>query len=259
MSRYAILPSNSLAETFPDNTTSNFTIPLSEPLDFPKNEHWKVELLEVQLPITFYNFEDFEDRNFTIGDENHVYREKIQNGSYSSALEILDRIDRIYEKFDLKKKKFEPIVYANNEHIIFIRLRKGQHVTFSSRLARVLGFPKKLSVPRGEISEIFRSATADPWKDFNHIFIYSDLVEDRLINSTTRALLGTVSIAKNEFGFLLVRSFLSPEQLKPRYEHYPTINIQLRNEIDQLVRFRAGSVVLKLKLTNARRNSGSFE
>lgn len=259
MSTYAILPSNSLAETFPENTTSNFTIPLSEPLDFPKNEYWKIGLLEVQIPITFYNFEDSDDRNIIFSDEHNLYREKIPNGSYNSAIEIIKKINKIFLKFDLAKKGFKKIFYLENIHTVLISLSKGQQITFSSRLSRILGFPRKLDVAHGKTQQVFRSSTANPWKDFNHIFIYSDLVEDRLVNSSSRALLGSVSINQNQFGSLLVRSFLSPELLKPRYEHYSTINFQLCNELDQTVRFRAGSVVLKLKFTNARRNSGSTE
>lgn len=259
MTTYAIIPSNSLAEAYPDNTTSNFTIPLSIPFEFPKNEHWRVELLEVQIPITFYNFEDHSNRSIVFKDEQGEVVGEIQNGLYNSAEEIIKKINGLYFRLGLFRKRFQQVLYKKPTHTIQINLNKGQKIVFCPTLARIFGFPEILEIENGQESQAFESKVADPWKDFHHIFIYSDLVEDRILNSDSLPLLGTVSLKDNHFGSLLVRSFLSPEVLKPRYERYSTINFQLRNQVNQLVRFRSGSVVLKLKFTNARRNQSSPE
>jgi len=260
MSKFAIIPSNSPAESFPDNKTSDFTIPLSEPLDFPKDEYWKVGLLEAQIPITFYNIDEPSDRSIVFKDEAGSFKEKIPAGSYPTALHVVREINKIGIRARWFDKFFEKIIYIENIDTVFIRLKSGQSIIFPQRIATVLGFPEVLSVDHGKKTQYFKSEKADSWKNFHYLFIYSDLVEDSILNSSLVPLLGTVTIKNTEFGTLQVKSFLSPELLKPRYEHYSAINFQIRNEIGQTVRFRAGSVVLKLIFINAAgRNSSGIE
>lgn len=252
MSKLAIFPSNSPAESYPENITSNFTIPLSDHLKFPTNENWKVGLIEAQIPISFYNLDDTEDQFITIKHEREVLNEKIPSGSYSSASDIVDKINKIYDRFNLFQKKFDKIYYIEVVHSVLIRLKQGQKIVFSPRIAEILGFPQMLELTDGQTkSKVFRSKTGDPWKNFHHLFIYSDLVENKFLNSDSVPLLGTVSIENFRFGSLVIKNYLEPELVKPRYSHYSSVNFQIRNELNQLVRFRAGSVVLKLIFTDA--------
>jgi hypothetical protein len=67
---FLVIPSNSQAESYPENKTSNFTIPLPY---HPESGKWKVALLEIQIPITFYNLDDSYSRNrFTLEDGDRI-------------------------------------------------------------------------------------------------------------------------------------------------------------------------------------------
>lgn len=247
MTTLAIFPSNSPAESYPGNRTSDFTIPLSEHLRFPKSEQWKVGLLEIQIPITFYNLDDSFDENIIVF-KHHTERfvEKVPAGSYKSITELVREINKILFRFRLLKN-FSKVYYYESSNTILIRVKQYQTIIFSPRVAKIFGLPEELKVENPESdSQVYRSQTADLWKDLHHLFIYSNITEDRIFNSSSIPLLGTVSIKNNRFGSLLVKNFPQPEVLKIRYDYYSSIHFEILNEAGENVRFRSGSVVLKL-------------
>lgn len=48
----------------------------------------------------------------------------------------------------------------------------------------------------------------------------------------------------------MLKTFYPPEYFNVRYNHYHAITIKLVNDIQEPLRFRAGSVVLKLLFLN---------
>jgi hypothetical protein len=131
-----------------------------------------------------------------------------------------------------------------------VQLKQHQRITFSERLAQVLSLPKNIEFSSpGRLKQVFKSRTrVDPWRNFHHLFIYSDIVADCIVNQTTKPLLQTVNISYENFGNLSVRTFYPPDYIKLRYDHYSTLNFQIKDESGEFVRFRSGSVVLKLLL-----------
>ena len=52
-----IFPSNAPAKKFPGNSSSNFTLPLPYLMSTPLEEQWKIGIVQMFLPLTFYNIE----------------------------------------------------------------------------------------------------------------------------------------------------------------------------------------------------------
>lgn len=167
---FVVLPSNSKAESYPNNTTSEFTIPLPKDLNTPQ---WKVGLLEIQIPITFYNIDDTLDQNYLIF-ENQEGKVKvfIDPGLYSSGEQIVAQINKEINKHKLKFREFE---YDLNTHKVKAYIRKESKITFSPRLARILSLPETIehSIKNKSRWEAYKSQKqVDPWIDFYSIYIY---------------------------------------------------------------------------------------
>jgi len=247
---FAVIPSNSLAESYPENKSSDFTVPLSYHLSFPSGQKWKVALLEIQVPVTFFNIDDSGQDNYLILKKGtHGETVKLSPGLYQSAIDLVQEINSHIRKIQIDFKLFK---HDQTTGKVYVQLKEGEAIVFSRRIARILSLPRKLRFsPRGRARQVFKSRTvADPWRDFHHLFVYSDIVEDRILNGSTAPLLQTVSVTNKTFGNLLIRSYFPPEFLKTRYEHYSTARFWITNEVEDPVRFRSGSVVMKLQFQN---------
>lgn len=82
---FLVLPSNSSAEFYPDNTVTNFTTKL--PREIRLTEKWVVGLAEIHVPLNFTHFR---------GDEDAVY---CYNVSYTPDKETDEMIVRKYRKW----------------------------------------------------------------------------------------------------------------------------------------------------------------
>ena len=245
---FAVIPSNSLAESYPENKSSDFSVPLPLHLSFPTKEDWKVSLLEIQVPITFFNLDDSIRENYLSLREGSLRKViKLSPGLYQTAEDLIEEINKHIKR--TKLLNFKNLKLDDTSQKVYVQLKEDQKIGFSERLARILSLPRKIVFnPEGKSKQIFKSETQiDAWRDFHNLFIYSDLVQDRIVNENTAPLLQTVSVNNNEFGNLLIRSYFPPEYLKTRYEHYSTARFWITNEIGDRVRFRTGSVVLKLQ------------
>jgi hypothetical protein len=231
-------------ESYPNNTTSFFTIPLPEPLTL---NDWKVGLLEIQIPITFYNVDDTLNENCVTFEYSGKSSElHISPGLYDSGSQIIDELNRLLKENNLRFKHFE---YDENSHKAKVYVRKHSKIVLSSRLAKILSLPEKMEYSqnaRGRFEAYKSNKQVDPWIDFYNFFIYTNAVKDRIVNSSLKPLLQVVPITNRCFGNLMLKDFYPPDFINVNSDHYSTISIKIVNDIQDLIRFRAGSVVLKL-------------
>lgn len=259
MDIFTVLPSNVKAESYPDNTISNFTTPLPIRLNFPRTDQWKVGLLEIQIPITFYNIDDSLEENIIILNAfAWDFEIKILPGFYTKVADIVQEINEKIKDKNCNSIQFE---YDSSTRKVQVVTSDGDFVILSERLAKIFSLPRKLGDSLINQTHYFKSETyADPWKDFYHFFIESDLVENQILNEKLVPLLETVPINSYNFGELLVKKFSPLNYLNIASEHYSTITIRVLDEIARPVRFRGGSVTLKLYFNNekSRRNQSGF-
>lgn len=256
---FLVVPSNSEAKSYPENNTSNFTVPLPYSITFGKG--WKVALLEIQLPMTFYNLDDnLRQNRITLVEGTEEDLVNLTPGLYTTADSLIEEVN---ERIADSKLNFRQFKYEKVTRKVYIQLRENQKIKFSSRIASILSLPDTLKYsPSRKSTKTFKSKTQiDPWRDFHHLFVYSDIVENSVLNDSMTPLLQTVNVPSNQFGSLLVRSYFPPEFIGTRYEHYSALKVWIRNEAQDFVRFRSGPVVLKLLITNggSSRNESGLE
>lgn len=239
---YLILPSNALALDFPENKSSNFTIPLPFILFTPVKQRWQVGLMQIQLPLTFYNLESDENIEvLTTDSENR--RLSLPEGVYLTPEKLCAVLNGIgMGSFHMKWRdgfriKLEPQVTK---------------LVLSSSVAELLGYPLELTNhmnvdQKGYIRS--RNSVFDPWINFKVIFIECGLVEPIQINDSFRPIIQTVTPPNHEFGDTFFYSFFPVDLFTVQGETHSVIRIKVTDARGKPIKFRAGNVVLALTLS----------
>jgi len=239
---YLILPSNALAADFPENKSSNFAISLPFVLFTPTKQRWKVGLMQIQLPLTFYNLEG--DENIEVHTTDNENRQlSLPEGVYLTPEKLCAVLNGIGTgSFHMKWRdgfriKLEPQVTK---------------LVLSLNVAELLGYPLELTKhmnvdEKGYISS--RTSVFDPWINFKVIFIECGLAEPVQINDSLRPILQSVTPPSHEFGDTFSYSFFPIDLLAVQGETHGVIRIKVTDARGKPIKFRAGNVVLVLTLS----------
>ena len=241
-----VCPSNSLAASYPNNTTSKFTIPLPHQLEFEKHQGWKVAITELSLPLTFYNLES-QENDIIFHTRTGKRRILVAPGAYTSASDLVSAIqDSMKDTEGIPSSSH--LAFLVERQKIYLKVNPGEKIELSPRLSKILSLPEVLSNETPEIIHFKSDSQVDPWRNFHHFFIKTNFVENSIINETLSPILGTASLTQNTFGTLLVKQFFPPDFIRIPQEHYSSIEFEIVNEVNELVRFRSGTVVIKLRV-----------
>jgi hypothetical protein len=146
---YITLPSNSSAEFFPDNKTTNFTLQLHQRIVL--SDQYEVGIVEFHYPQTYLN----------VNANNIIYYRKIKHNikkykiphGYYLITDIIKKINKHPEIGNFLKLKFENnrvesipynnVTYATNESVINMTEPRDHkleidHVSLSGKLALLL-------------------------------------------------------------------------------------------------------------------------
>lgn len=228
---YLILPSNSPALSFPQNKSSDFTIPL--PITLP-TKNWKVGLAQVQLPITFYNVEN---------------EEKVVIENTAGDIEVLNLAEGIYENPQDLIKMLErccknKLSWRWNVGLEVELLGDINKVRFSKKMSRLLGLPTSLESSRASS----KMEEYDPWINHRVLLIHCSLAEPVQFNNSQLQILRAIVPSHFDFGHTCCSSFYPVDFLKVQGDAHTTVSIKI-TDIDQApIRFRSGNVVVQLVL-----------
>lgn len=229
-----ILPSNTPAASFPENKSSSFTTPLR--LDTPTAERWRVGLVHIQIPLTFYNVES--DENITIEREDGqrvILHPK--EGMYASPEDLADML----HECDLGN--FFQLEWDSG---FTIKLSQDTaRLKFSTKLGRLLGFSGTLEGKTDLRSSFNRF---DPWINHNILLVLCDLVRPVQFNSDERPILQTLVLERFDFGETYFKYFAPTDYLDIQGDTHSQVSVQVTNLEGQPIRFRSGNVVLGLSL-----------
>ena len=260
---FLVLPSNASMDIYPQNKTSEFTVQLPKSIDLEGS--WEVGLAEIQYQNSWYNIDD-------INDHWIYYRQKLVSGVagipagfYQSPRHVVDQLlkdlkldfnreltkalnhpeslvtEPVKFRMDLQFNTYSQVATMEIDH------RDNDppnfRVTFSPALARVLGFSETVYEKPG----VFRGSKIVNLNDVNAIYIYCDLVQPQIVGDILTPLLDVVA-AKGKSG----------ENISRRYDHihyrpilkknFSSINISLRDDQGNKIRFRKGKVIITLRL-----------
>lgn len=243
-----IIPSNSPAESFPHNTSSKFAIPLSHTLHTPLREKWKVGLMKIQIPLTFYNVE-----NEIISGRMHD-GQKIEfyfpEGAYSTPEGIIRKIEfhfpvRVPGTPEGVIKKIRDLFILKWDNGFQLKMQPNvEEINLSSKFSKLLGFPQKIMKSEGwTVSKVKHF---DPWINQRVLLIHSSLVRESQVGREQYQLLQSLVPTDFIFGQTLCREYFPLDYYEVLGDNHNVISFKITDVENQPIRFRSGNVVLTL-------------
>ncbi len=260
---YLTLPSNT--KDFPTNTPADFRVRLPYSLDLDGD--WELGLVEMQYPFSWDNVKGGTDKsnqdNWILIDmrPNNPYYEglielSIPPGSYASVESLITAMwDAMgsWEPQRKSKKKFKLnrlFMISYNKTYSHVRIKldttaiKG--VVLGTPLQYMLGFGGKWSHTFSKV-QVFGTYPPDLSSGFNTLYVYCDLIQPQIVGNILAPLLRTVAIS-GEFGKTVNKVFLEPHYLPLRNKRFDTVQLSIKSDQNESVKFNFGKSIIKLHL-----------
>lgn len=229
---YVIFPSNTPAASFPDNTSSRFTVPFT--LNTPIDQNWKVGLVHAQIPLTFYNIESDDAITIMMKDGLTVVIHP-EEGVYLSPQKIIEMF------LQCNTEKYFSLLWDSG---FIIKLKPEiSRIKFSSQLGRLLGYIDTL-----EGDTEFKSTVQhfDPWINHQVLLVLCSLVRCVPFNDRHQPVLQTLVLQTLDFGGTFFNYFYPVDLVEVQGECHSSISLSITDLDGTPIRFRSGSVVLGL-------------
>ena len=251
---YVTLPSNASMDIYYDNTLSNFTTKLFQPLYF--NYPYEVALVEIIYPVNFFlgkfTLVKLDSKHNTQSKGQPVIEKKISfdvnlnDISYNLLEYVNENLKKLAEKINLNVSI--RIVYDNGSYNLIIP--EGYFMIIIGEVADFFGF--KANVPISNVQGEYRHASAwnekSGWKEMksNTLFVYTDIITHQYVGDSYKQLLRTVPISgKKTFDAI---TFSDPHYVSVSKNQIETIQISIKDDTNELVKFKSGiqKVIIKL-------------
>ena len=237
-------------DVHPDNTLTDYKVRLPQPLTL--QGEWEIALVEMTYPHRWYNIPD--DTKFFYklpGDE--VWRLKsIPPGYYDTPSVILEAMR------DEEFKNHIDFSYSKRSEKVKITVKDGASLTLKNPICGMLGYiiPKNQRKVVGggqrplESGEHPAEFVTDV-QPLHHLFVYTDIIEDHIVGDRKVPLLRTVKVT-GKYGEAIMSNFENPHYIPLKQKFIDTIQISIRDDTGQKVRFSRGRVITKLHFKQKR-------
>ena len=253
---YMTLPSNSSMEYHPENTVSQFTTVLAQPVDLTGD--WEVALTEISIPSDWCNLAS-EHHYFML----NAFRLELPDEWYPTIGAILQKMVGLINEhhpeqedvalFFLRKNVYDErsSYYANKASIVFDQatnivrfwLPEDLNINMSPELANILGFD------RGDLPLHQRLHVGDRPAKLKYVaktaFVYCDLIEPVFVGDTKTQLLRTTNIGVAQHG-IANNIYTSPIYVPLQKKHFSSVEVHIMTDTGEPVPFVSGRSVLVL-------------
>lgn len=260
---YLTLVSNSSMKYYPDNRTNSFTVHLPQYITL--NGSWKVALVEIHYPFTFFNITNHNNSvlvrySSDDGDDTHVA--KLETGCYDNIIDLLIVINKLIERhtkndqfitydYVTKRLKINHIIDNTNkeESSDNVILRPEQpllSISFEGRLAMQLGFAPDENILLHRLSPHAVNLGLGVPEEF---LVYCDIVESQIIGDTSSKVLkiiNTVSGSTVLFAQSCHREFNPPHYIEVNEKKIEKVSIDIRDMAGNYLPFQFGVLTIKL-------------
>jgi hypothetical protein len=246
---HIVLPSKVKDANHVENTHAMYRTRLARPLVMEGGE-WEVALVEFQYSNTWDNVTHGEI-NVKKRELNGVESEftmQIGKGRYSNIAEIVERALSVLDSFDLNERV--SLVYNRiaNELSLIIRDSSLQ-IGFSKDLAYIFGLVSKEWYAKGTNKN---DTPPDITSGLSTLYIYSDLVDSRLVGNTLAPLLRTVSVTGERFENVRVE-FTIPHYIPVANARTQVVEVNIMTSDGRPVPFQGGGVLATLHARKSQR------
>lgn len=243
---YTVFPSNASTDVFPSNKQHSFRIKIPSSLPFFKGD-WVVGLTEIQFPALWQNLiHGYIIVKYQNGD--NPLKCELHDGTYTTIEELLTEIKYALQSAQLQDDIVMKFDQIRNRVILQVKDRApGFGIGFSQNLLNMLGFTKTEN-------EFYSAGTyvekaADITEGFSALYIYSDIVQNRIVGDTMASLVRVVPIEQkrliNSSGVNWVW-FQHIQYIPVNKTYTDTVEINIRRDNGDIVPFESGKVVLTL-------------
>ena len=238
-------------DVHPDNTLTEFQVRLPQPLSL--QGEWEVALVEITYPYRWYNVPEDTQFFFRVNEEGTTWKSKsIPTGYYDSPSDLIKAMQ------DTAFQEKIRINYSKRSEKAKITIEEGARMTMKSTLAEMLGYSisggQKQLIHGGQrllgSGEHPAEFVADV-RPVQHIFVYTDIIDDQIVGDKKVPLLRTVKVTRN-YGDVIMEYFNTPHYIPLKQKFIDTITISLRDDIGEKIKFTRGRVILKVHFKRRR-------
>jgi hypothetical protein len=241
---YLTLPSNSSAQSFPNNTLTHYFTKLPHAIDLVGGQ-WEVGLAEIQYPHTWYNIA--EDEAFFVAEiEGEVHFGVLKAGFYESPELLVKRL-KLVCKSSLPDCNAIQFTYDNITKKVTVSLKPNVSISFSAHLQTMLGFAQ--SHYEDGIHEGDR--VIDIRQGFYSLYVYCNILEPHMVGDVLVPLLRIVP-TRGKDGELITRTYENTMYYPVQQKHFDTVELDIRDDTGGRVSFERGKVVVTLHFRERR-------
>lgn len=274
MSFYVTLPSNSSTNIF-DNTISNFTTQLHLPItlngpyevalvEFSYDHYWKVDIGQLkyyhsdnvvfELDVEHQDGDTIESLMSKINEELNmavIQHETQKLTELNINVDQSEMRTRVVKK--LKKKNsinnlsdtFPFLTFNSRLHQLEIKtISDSDQLRFEGPITHLLGLDFMLNSLNTPI-KIDRKYENGIYI-INNLYVYSDIIKYQYIGDTLSPLLRTINIQSNKVLSTESVIYDSPHYIPVNKSSIDTINIKIKDELGNNIKFERGKSIVKL-------------
>lgn len=253
---YVTLPSN----TEKEGTASNFRVKLPNKLKLEGD--WEVGLAEIIYPYSWYNVTNRDQDNMiyvklsNINGKKHIFDKLyILPGYYDSVLALVKAInDAIEEKsiYKIDEKVLAKYNYDESKRKIYVTV-DPDHIDFimlSPRMREMMGFGEDNYGYQKKSHHVYPQTynairPPDLSSHIETLYVYCDIIENQIIGNMLAPLIRIVDV-NGDFGQTINKNFDNPHYVPLLTKDINFIEINIKNDMNNLIIYEFGKVVVKL-------------
>lgn len=256
---FITLVSNSSMNIFPNNTTSSFTIHLSEKISL--KGQWSVAIAEIHYNYNFFNVTDCnnkiilrqadsmnnnKDEN-TISKAPRTFFAEITNGYYNAVQDLVVTINRQLQTHLRKDTVLLSIDNISNRTQVHKEniVNDIDNIFLEGRLSMQLGFePGQDILHKKRSSHIGNLCFGIP----DQMLIYTDIIEPTFIGHEKAYVLKVVNTEARQlrFGDACYKEYTHMHYMRVQKREFDTISIDIRAHTGEFMPFLHGVLMVKL-------------
>lgn len=241
---YLTLPSNSQVS----NTAASFETKL--PRNITLNGEWEVGLAEIIYANTWHNVSFDQNKiKFQDLDTNTKQTIRIPAAKYVNIIDLVSTISQAITNHASHYADYIKFSYNDFSKLCEVTI-DSKHVEsfiFSRHLQYMLGFNEKQNVDytSGLIVSIKAQHPPDMFGGLHYLYTYCDVIEPQIVGNIFAPLLQVINV-QGKYMEITNHSYITPHYIPVLKKSFNSIEINIKNDLDQPVPFEFGKTIVKL-------------
>ncbi len=240
---YVVLPSNVRNITGERNTPGHYITYLPKPITLD-SDAWKVALVDVSYFSTWHNITPANCQIQGLGPDG-PYEVDIRTGYYKTLDKLVHFVNKALQRAGLTAT----LTLNADTGLCRLNVPSGEVITLDSSVSEMLGLESTYFPSKHPSTDYNAASRGDMGISMlNDIYLYSDVVETRIVGDTYAPLLRTMPAlaSTDKRGRMTHREFLNPHYLSLSTGQISVIEIKLCDDIGNVIRFDGGYVIVQL-------------